>query len=151
MCSDVFYYFLVMPDDLTQIRGKVLDFNWLRLGPNKHLFISITYYISPFQDGFVLFFKLPGGNEYFPNELDFKNWSLFALAGFSIGALLLYATNQIQHWNSSLAHTAENLFFIITQLCVMAARNKNFKPFLANFVLFSAGCVWEYLACVCRK
>jgi hypothetical protein len=52
--------------------------------------------ISSLQDGFVSFFKL-SRDDYFPNELDFKNWGLFALAGFSIGALLMFATNQIQH------------------------------------------------------
>jgi hypothetical protein len=42
----------------------------------------------------VTFFKLPR-DDFFPNELDFKNWSLFALAGFSIGALLMFASNQM--------------------------------------------------------
>lgn len=46
--------------------------------------------------GFVTFFKLPGADDFFPNELDFKNWSLFALAGFSIGALLMFASKQTQ-------------------------------------------------------
>ena len=44
-----------------------------------------------------MFFKVPGTDDYFQTELDFKNWSLLALAGFSIGALIMYATNVIQH------------------------------------------------------
>ena len=44
-----------------------------------------------------MFFKLPGTDDFFQNELGFKSWSLFALAGFSIGAIIMYATNVIQH------------------------------------------------------